>query len=203
MLDIVLYAIFLALGGLWIGCLVATAFLKARFHAKIRALEVSLDAMPDIVFAEAKGDSTLSWASQQVLKEYKGLPGESQTYGDIEGTLRALDTKHDRHLLNAHFYLGPEEFQNQNGFTTWEGGNSWIGVKEGVNIDNGVRSDRRHQHHGCIGSEHYALHLAITDIHDAIKAKEKAIELAGVEHELKQVPSLLEALKNEAEANRP
>jgi hypothetical protein len=145
----------------------------------------------------------LSWPSDQVLREYKALPEASQVYGDIEETLRALDTKHDRNLLNSHFYLGPDEFHDGNGWTTWGGGNSWIGGLESVSVNPTTGEDRRHQHHGCIGSEHYALHIAIEEIRKAIKAKEKAIELAGVEHELGHVPTLLEALQREAEANRP
>lgn len=159
-------------------------------------------APPDLDTFELK-QAPLSWPSEQILKEYEALPEESQTYGDIEDTLRALDTKHDRNLLNSHFYLGPDEFHDANGWTTWGGGNSWIGNLEGVSVDPVTGEDRRHQHHGCIGSEHYALHVAIEEIRKAIKAKEKAIELAGVEHELGHVPTLLEALQREAEANRP
>lgn len=145
----------------------------------------------------------LSWPSKQVLKEYKALPESSQIYGDITETLQALDTKHDRKLLNSHFYLGPDEFHDATNVMTWGGGESWIGGREGTSVDPGTGETKRHEHHGCIGSEHYALHVAIEEISKALRDKEKAIELAGVEHVLEQVPSLLEALKTEAEANRP
>lgn len=197
--------------GIIIGILGALAFRGARRlraaalarhqHEAISATAV-VDRAEDAIrkAIEGRDASPMSWASEQVLKAYKALPESSQIYGDITETLRALDTKHDKGLLNSHFYLPADEWgtARPNG-----GAYSWIGRSEGLAVDPVSGEDRRHQHHGCIGSEHYALHLAIADIRKALRDKEKAIELAGVQHELGQVPSLLEALKMEAEANRP
>lgn len=210
MFDIILGFIIMALalyGAVSLGLVIATRVIPScREQRRIarKYKQVVAEARASIVVngqGETRDTSQppMSWASEQVLKEYNALPEESQPYGDITETLRALDTKHDRNLLNGHFYLPAYEWgtARPNG-----GGYSWIGASQ-MQVDPETGEDVRHEHHGCIGSEHYALHVAIADITKAIRDKEKALELAGVQHELQQVPSLLEALKMEAEANQP
>lgn len=141
---------------------------------------------PDALRASQK--AKLSWASRQLVKEFNDLPKDWRPAGvDILSIVKALDTKHGRETLDAHFC-------------------EWVYGKFGWKTYGG--KDRQHCSHSksrggfyegpCPGAEHVALHREFEGIKKALAEQETRIRLSSIAGDL----DALEALKQHMAESR-
>ncbi len=137
----------------------------------------------------------LSWPAEQIVTLYDSLPDENKAMGDVRMIVEALDVKHGHpSVVNRHFVVSDfEKRRATHTSVTVERYQSW--------------------HHGCEGDcwmpEYTEIVDAIRTIHSELrkqksilerKAKEnaRALELAGIEPAIKDIPAFMASLRNEA-----
>lgn len=117
--------------------------------------------------------NSLSWASQQLIKEYYKLPDSNRPYANIKAVVKALDTKHGLKEVNHHF------------------------------MSRGYESSSPSWSCGCYGSRcnmfpaYVNLRHSFEDIHKALEEQQHQLALAGVGDALSEVERLAEALREE------
>lgn len=164
--------------------------------------QVSAGATPEQI-AEAEELADLSDAAQRIVHQYRALPEELQI-DDVLPMVKALDVKHGRTAVDTHFQVAQYSEEQLKSYRDKYYRSSyhrdydlyvprqqyffsWSGQK-----DNGCQHLK-----DCEYFEYRALHEVILEATKAHREKERALEIAGVQHELNAVESLTARLREE------
>lgn len=168
---------------------------------KPKKVEVPSGPTPEQI-AKAEELDNLSEASQHIVHQYRALPEELQI-DDVLPMVKALDVKYGVSTVNAHFnvaqYTEAELAKKREYFLEY----SMYGSRYDpypsqryVFSWSGSKGDCQHQE-DCEYFEYRALHEAILEATKAHREKERALEIAGVRHDLDAVQSLTARLREE------
>lgn len=122
----------------------------------------------------AAGVHGMSLTSRQILLNYNSLPTDNRPFGDILPVLRALDTANDVGQVDYHFAARKYPFD----IACWHPDESTI----------------------CEFKDYREIALTLKRIKEAIAAREQALAMAGVVHELELVDALKDSLRSEENA---
>lgn len=163
--------------------------------------QVSAGATPEQI-EEAEELASLSEAAQHVVHEFRGLPEELQT-DDIMSMVKALDLKYGVASVNSHFSVKKytdahlERYREQYRRSRLYGSYDNY-MPEQKYIFSWGNSDGKCDHDEmCDYFEYVALREAIRDAKIAKREQDRALEIAGVQHDLDAVASLTARLREE------
>ena len=181
-----------------IGCILVFAWKNAD-HIERRLLGrsnrgVKIGDQKALEYEAKHSVDSLSWPARQVLQTYNRIPQESRPSYNVEAALRALDKKYGMPEVNAHFIDYSTSHYYGMGFAQRF---SW-----GCDCKEDTVEDT------CeFFPEYDMMHDAALETIRSIQAREEAhrererqMELAGLEPDLRTIPEIVEALRNERAA---
>jgi hypothetical protein len=128
----------------------------------------------------------LSGVSRYIINEYKSLPPEHKTFGDITDVLNALDIKHGFPEVEFHF-------RNQYSLILSEHSHP------DMHYDDCIETSLVYlEKESCPFIEYSEIYFSIINIKEEIKAQAKILAVAGVQHRLDEVAVLTKHLQEES-----
>lgn len=123
----------------------------------------------------------MSWIGRAIMTEYNNLPDEHKPSYDLRAAIVALDVKYQIHALDNHFK--PDRYMFGGPRCSCSTGNNCKKFPEFISLWNGIRE----------------ITSAMKRLEQAKWAREREIELAGVENDLRSVDDILAGFRMEAE----
>jgi len=138
----------------------------------------------------------LSEVAKQLVWEYNSLPEDNRPFPDIEDLVRALDERTNadsvdrRNHFNENWLASLNKELHASRFEfTWKN-------------THGVYPCVHRQSRTCKYHDYYRLHVAIQEVADTIKEKERAILEAKTQDAVDSIKELEDRLRDEAGLNR-
>ena len=175
--------------------IVAVVLLVAKADRELYARRVRGNRQPKSLSkhqqAKYPEPHVMSWIGRQVMTKYNGIPEANKPVLDVRAAVVALDVKYGITRLDGHF-------QKHSGI-----------IFSGPRCDctdgrNRQRNDTK-RHRSCVKYPEFIqlwdsmreVEGALVRLQQAEAQRERAIELAGIENDLRSVDAITEALRNE------
>lgn len=179
------------LAGVYVGCSV--------IERKSLKKPVTAHATPEQL-AEADELAGLSNAAQRIVHQYRALPVELQL-DDVLPMVKALDLKYGVSEVNSHFTVArysDKELDSmlKDYIASFYDNNRRYPSQQYLFSWSGSKGDCQHQD-GCEYPEYAAMHDAMTKALDAKREQDRALEIAGVQHDLDAVETIINRFRTE------
>lgn len=177
------------LAGVYVGC----------SAIERKSLKKPAIAAPEQI-AEVDELSGLSKAAERIVVQYRALPEELQM-DDVLPMVKALDLKYGVNEVNSHFTVARYSDNELDSMfsdyiDSFYDSNRRYPSQQYLFSWSGSKGDCQHQD-GCEYPEYTALHDAMTQALDAKREQDRALEIAGVQHDLDAVAALVERFRTE------